>query len=310
MDRGHTMSWTVQSARALRWLRETHQQSWHRPIRAETYAVLRIGFASCLLLEQLVQYLPNLSLFFGPDGMAPRGLNDGGTLDQWQWALLLFNPDSMSVVWAAFLLWMAATIAMLLGWRTRWVTVLVWLGAMCFITRNIMVKNSGDEVLRIALFVLMLSPCGEALSLDSRREKTQSGPGLVPPWGVRLLQWQLAFLYLSTGLAKANGDMWWDGSVVHYVIADVSMAHFSPGILTLPFFLTQAMTRFSLGFELLFLPLVLFRKTRFWVLAMGIGFHCGILLLIEAGWFGFYTMSLYLAFIPDSWWERRERIDG
>ena len=52
----------------------------------------------------------------------------------------------------------------------------------------------------------------------------------------KLLQWQLAFLYLSTGICKAHGQMWWDGTVIHYVLNDVAMTHFSYAQFPLPFF--------------------------------------------------------------------------
>ena len=91
------------------------------------------------------------------------------------------------------------------------------------------------------------------------------------------------------------------------VLNDVTMTHWSFGVFTLPLWLTQLMTWGSLAWELLFLPLVWYRPTRKWVLLFGLAFHVGIAFLIEVGWFGFYTLCYYAAFVPDSFWEARDR---
>lgn len=103
---------------------------WHEPVRAERLAVARILFALAILTDQLFQYAPQLSTYFGPDGVAPAGINDGFLAMSWQWAILLFHTDDMAVVTAVFAVWTAAAFLMLLGWHTRLMTFLVWLGAL------------------------------------------------------------------------------------------------------------------------------------------------------------------------------------
>ena len=76
---------------------------------------------------------------------------------------------------------------------------------MCWLSRNPNILNGGDDTLQVALFLLMLSPSGKALSLDAwlrRRFFGQSGPDWVPPWSIRVMQIQLCIIYLTTGLAK------------------------------------------------------------------------------------------------------------
>jgi hypothetical protein len=290
-------------------LQAYHQRVWHVPVRAETYALMRIVVAFCLLTDQLVQYLPNLEFFYGAAGAVPAGVSDHYLLSDWRWTYYIFHPDDMRIIWTSFLLWMGATIAMLVGCKTRWATAAVWFGYLCFYFRNDFMMNSGDRLLCASLFILMLLPTGEALSIDRRGSERES-PLRLPAWGVRVFQWQIAFLYLSTGICKAYGSMWWDGTVMHYVLNDVTMTHWSFGVFALPLWMTQIMTWVTLCWELLFLPLVWYRPTRKWVLMTGICFHLGIVLLIEVGWFGFYTLCYYAAFVPDSFWEDRDlRLD-
>src|SRR5436305_1991742 len=99
---------------------------WHQPVRAERLALARILLALALLTDQLFQYLPNLEEFFGPTGIAPRGLHDWYQLSQWRLTVLLFNHDEPGVVYPLFALWVGVTACLLVGWQTRLMSVLVW----------------------------------------------------------------------------------------------------------------------------------------------------------------------------------------
>ena len=80
---------------------------------------------------------------------------------------------------------------------------------LCWIYRNPNILNGGDDTLQVGLFLMLISPCGRALSLDAwlrRRRTGDTAPAFVPPWSVRVLQIQLAVIYITTGLAKLGGD--------------------------------------------------------------------------------------------------------
>jgi hypothetical protein len=290
---------------------------WHQPVRAERLALVRILLGLSLLLDQIIQYLPNLGELFGASGVAFAGLHDEFLLDQWRWTILVFGTDNPTVVRIVFGVWMAATVGFVLGWRTRLMNVVVWFLAMCFINRNPIVKNGGDDVMNVGLFLLMFMPTGAAFSLDRlgqlRRDPALAAhPPRVPAWGVRVLQIQLCMLYLTTGLAKLRGGpdtmlegTWWQGTSVYYVLQDITMARVAYAELPLPFWVTAAMTYSSVWFETLFPLLVLLRPTRKWALWFGVLFHLGIYLLIEVGWFSFYTCSMYGAWVPGEFWDRR-----
>ena len=299
---------------------------WHEPIRAERLAAARIFFALAILSDQLVQYLPYLGYFFGPDGVGPEGFDDDFLLRNWRWPALFFYTDNMTVIRLAFAAWMAATVAMLLGCFTRIATILVWFGTMCFLARNPNLKNGGDDVVQLALFLLVISPCGRVMSLDwlrrvrpSRRApgSAEASSGLhgsilrptIAPWPVRLFQIQLCVMYFTTGVAKLRGHTWWEGMSIHNVINDVTMARWSYAQLPLPIWVTALLTWASLAFEVLFPLLVLFRRTRKWTLWFGVCFHLGIYLTIEVGWFSFYSIAMYAVWIPAEWWDRFRRLD-
>jgi hypothetical protein len=284
---------------------------WHEPVPAGPLALTRIAFAGALLAEQLTQYLPNLGWMYGPDGFGPTDVVEPVALRRWRWSILFFSTDNLGIVTTAFWLWVAATVLLLLGWRTRVAAVLTWFGAYCFQNRNWYVLNGGDDLLLIGLFLLMISPCGRALSLDRLRGMRNSGsdapPAFIPPWPVRLFQIQLCVIYLASGIAKLAGESWWDGTTIHYVLLDPTTARFSAALFPLPFWLTAALTWGTLAFELLFIPLVCFRRTRPWALWCGVLFHLGIVALVEVGWFSFYSLAMYGVWAPAAWASNRPR---
>jgi len=291
---------------------------WHQPVRAERLALMRILLALSLLTDQLFQYLPNLEEFFGPAGIAPQGLHDWFQLKNWRWPILLFNSDSPWVVYPLFTIWVAVTALWLVGWHTRLMNAAVWLLTLAFITRNPNILNGGDDTLQVGLFLLLLSPCGRALSLDAwlrHRRKGTTGPEYTVAWPVRVIQIQLCVIYLTTGLAKLvltgwgehgwrPDGTWWDGTSVHYVLNYVTMSRWSFTQMPLPLWITAILTYTSVWWEVFFSVLVLFRRTRGFALLFGLLFHLGIYFTIEVGWFSFYTLSFYGVWVPCWFWER------
>jgi uncharacterized membrane protein YphA (DoxX/SURF4 family) len=287
---------------------------WHTPVRAERLAFTRILFGLALLTDQLIQYLPNLDLFFGPEGIGPAGLYDRRRLFHWHWTIWFFNTDAMPVVRLVFAAWVAVTVAFLLGWHTRVVSVLLWLLTLCIHNRNRSPLNFGDNLVEVGLFLMMLSPAGRAFSLDRWRERQRGrpveDPPLTPAWPVRLLQIQLCMLYLGTGLAKLLPDKewfdssWWEGTSMYYVLTDISLSRWSYAEFPVPLWLTAVATYVSVWWEVLFTPLVLFRRTRKWALWGGIFFHLGIFLVLEAGWFSCFSLAYYGVWVPGEFWDR------
>ena len=303
---------------------------WHRPVRAERLAFMRILLALALLTGELFEYLPNLGEFYGLDGAGPAGLHSPRQLRLWKVSPFFFDTDNPYVFYPAFGLWVAATVLFLVGWRTRWSNLALWLLTRCFVERNPTLKNGGDDVLQLGIFLLLLSPCGMALSLDARRLRRRgllTGPAWVPPWSLRLVQIQVCLIYLTTGLIKLKGDTWmredvpltfggtfpfcswltgtwWDGSSVYWLYNSTTMSRWSYAQFPVPFWVTAVQTYASVWFETLFSFLMLHRWTRRFALAFGVLFHLGIYLTVEVGWFGFYMLSFYAVWTSDRFWGR------
>jgi hypothetical protein len=206
------------------------------------------------------------------------------------------------VLGTCFGLWVLSALALTVGFHTRWAAFAAWLLTMCFFARNSNVKNGGDDIAQIALFWLMFAPTNRAFAWDSRR---LVGPQTTEPWAVRLLQVQICMMYTATGIAKLKGGLggtWLSGTSLHYVYNDIGLTRWSYADLPVPIWLTAPAGYVALFWEVFFIPLVLFKRTRPWALAYGVAFHVMIFLSLEVGWFSVYSLALYPVWIADRFW--------
>lgn len=286
---------------------------WHAPVRAERLALMRILLGGALLVQLFWEYLPNLEYFFGPHGVAPAGMQDRSQTSYWYWSLLIFHTDDMTSIYTAWAIWVGVALLFTIGYWTRLMNVAVWFMTMCFTARNFLLLDGGDDTLQIAIFLLMLSPSGKALSVDAwlrRRRGGEKGPVYTEAWPLRLIQIQLCVIYFTTGLVKLKGTgwfqgTWWDGTSIHYALNYCTWNRWSYAMLPVPFWITAPMTWLSVWWETLFPLLVLWRRTRKWALIFGLLFHIGICVTLSIGWFSFYMMAFYGVWVPDSYWEKR-----
>lgn len=292
-----------------RWLElvtERWHRFWHAPIAAERLALVRIATAVALLSDILLQQLPFSAELFGAGGLQPNGYGQAALLHGWRWTAYFFTPSGAWLgLWLA--VWLASTLAACVGVRTRFVTVAAWLLTLAFFNRHYSMKNFGDSVLRFSTFLLMFAPCADALSWDARRKFGGLRPTVHAPWAVRVFQVQLCVMYASTAISKLVGPItstWYQGTSLHYALNDFVLARVSFASLPVPLWLTMPLSYLVLVWEVTFVPLVSWRRTRRWALGFGIVFHSVAFVALELGWFGFYVLAWYCAWIPDEWFTR------
>ncbi|MET7763441.1 HTTM domain-containing protein [Streptomyces sp. NPDC005393] len=130
-------------------------------------AVVRIGFSFTWLLF-LVREWPHRRELYGPDGpwnwdMADRLIDGNHAFSALMW--------SDSVVWfeIVYTLALVSSALLLLGWRTRTMSVLFMLGVLSLQNRSIFVGDGGDNLVHLMALYLVLTRCGQVWSLDARR---------------------------------------------------------------------------------------------------------------------------------------------
>ena len=284
---------------------------WFAPISARPLGAFRICFGGLAIFNLLLltvdfdHWLTSLGLLRGEEAMQVAGPLRPSIL---HW---LRDPTSARVLWG---LTMAAAVGLTLGWRTKLMSILFYLGMLSIHHRNVLTASGADSLLMCMAFYLMLSPCGAAYSLDARREARKRGYApaepLIVPWAQRLIQIQVCCVYMVTGLLKANGGTWLGGTAMHYVLTNREVGRFDLGGLAAYPILVNILTYGGLGIELSLAFLLWVKAARPWVIAAGLTLHVGILFVVNIPVFGELTTAGYLVFLtPPEWdWVRR-RLD-
>ncbi|MER5469439.1 HTTM domain-containing protein [Streptomyces sp. NPDC002685] len=156
-------------------------------------AVIRIGFAATWLLFLLREY-PHRQEMYGPDG-------------PWSWdlaqQLVASNHAFTALMWSDSQVWfeivyvlaVVSAALLLVGWRTRAMSVLFMIGVLSLQNRSVFMGDGGDNVLHLMSIYLVFTRCGQVWSVDARRERRArearargewTGPGRGGPflWGV------------------------------------------------------------------------------------------------------------------------------
>ncbi|MEU6840974.1 HTTM domain-containing protein [Streptomyces sp. NPDC046716] len=130
-------------------------------------AVVRIGFSATWLLFLLREF-PHRQEMYGPDapwswGMAQQLIADNGAFTALMWS------DGQAWFEIVYVVAMLASVLLLLGWRTRTMSVLFMVGVLSLQNRSVFMGDGGDNVIHLMSIYLVLTRCGQVWSLDARR---------------------------------------------------------------------------------------------------------------------------------------------
>jgi hypothetical protein len=302
---------------------------WFTPQDPATLGLIRICAGAMLFYTHLV-WSSDLAAFFGPSGwLAPEALATayGGARDMlwshWNWI------DSPAAMWAAHIFALVVFALLTLGLFTRVVSILGWLLTVSYAHRVMPAALFGlDDINAMLAMYLMIGPSGAAYSLDRwlmlRKGRAGQGgaipgsqalpgnrllarlclasscrgaPSISANIAIRLMQLHLCVIYLFSGLGKATGETWWDGSAMWLAVAnyeyqsiDLTWLADSPAILSL-------FAHITVAWELSYSALVWPRLTRPLVVAMSIPIHLGIALFLGMMTFGLAMLIANLAFV-------------
>ncbi|MFE4665803.1 HTTM domain-containing protein [Streptomyces sp. NPDC056716] len=139
------------------------------PLGPYQSAVIRIGFAATWLLFLLREF-PHRQELYGPDGPWSWGLAEELVGLNGAFTALLWSDGQVwfEIVYAGSAL---ASLLLLLGWRTRTMTVLFMVGVLSLQNRSVFVGDGGDNVLHLMCLYLVFTRCGQVWSLDARRAR-------------------------------------------------------------------------------------------------------------------------------------------
>ncbi|MFG2136010.1 HTTM domain-containing protein [Streptomyces sp. NPDC048650] len=162
-------------------------------------AVLRIGLSLTWLALLLREWVHRNELY-GPGSpwswtMAHELIGTHQTLNALMWS------DSRLWFEIVYVMAIAASVMLFLGWRTRTASLLFMAGVLALLNRNPYVGNAGEDVIHIMAIYLVFTRCGRVWSLDARRSAEGRGGGR-DAVGIVMWVFLTAALTLVTVLGK------------------------------------------------------------------------------------------------------------
>ena len=270
-------------------------------------AALRIVLA-VIVLADLSGRSGNLLAHYTEEGVLPTRILLAEPGMTWR-ASLNFINDTLFVQALLFGITALAAVALLVGYRTRLVTVVVWVLMLSIQVRNPFVTTGADVLLRLLLFWSIFLPLGAWWSLDSRREMT------LPRVSMRFVSMatvglflQIAFMYWFTAILKSGPEWRVDGSALYYAFAaEQYSGTLGPYLLQFPTLLT-VLTFVALGIEafapfLLFCPIATGPVRTVGVLLI-MSLQIGILLTMWIWFFPWLGAFCMVCFLPSWFWDR------
>ncbi|MFE7317730.1 HTTM domain-containing protein [Streptomyces sp. NPDC057555] len=174
-------------------------------------AVIRIGFAATWLLFLLREW-PYRQQLYGPTGPWDFGMVRQLLNSNHGFSVLLWS-DSRGWFECVYLLAIVAGALLMLGWRTRTMSVLFMVGVLSLQNRSVFIGDGGDNVIHLMSMYLVLTRCGQVWSLDARRARRTAAAapdtGGAPRDVAGIVLWAVLGLALAAAqLAGAPGLTW------------------------------------------------------------------------------------------------------
>lgn len=287
-------------------------QFWFSECSPLAVALYRIFFGIIQTIFVLL-LTEEMSVWFGEKGILGNQTvsNFNGSV---RLNVLNFDPANPHLLMALFVIFFLASICLVLGYKTRLAAIVSFILYSSLYHRDPFLFNSGDTYMRVSCFWLIFSAAGQALSLDSWLENKRKG--LVDPmftdfkyapvsmWAYRLLQLQLALVYLHTMVCKFWGPVWYDGTAVYYSsriedLIRVKLPYVFENLWTI-----NLLTWGTLILETGLFTLIWIKELRYYVIACAIIFHLIIDLHMNIPLFEWEMIISYVLFIEAKHLER------
>ncbi len=264
---------------------------------------MRIALA-LIIISDLVIRAGDLQAFFTDSGIWPTHLikNFGWQPGYWSFHALSGNEG---FTWALFALHFLFAISLLVGYKTRLATILVWVFTISLHNRNLFILQSGDDLLRLTLFWGIFLPWGNALSFDSKKYATKKQVSSLASMGYLLL---ISSVYLFTVFFKNSSEWHNEGTAIYYALSleqirlpvgDWLYQHPS---------LMKALTHLVYIIEIIIPVAILFPDkkgiSRFIAFLLLVILHIGIGLTMYVGLFFLISMATAIGLIPGKYFNK------
>lgn len=258
---------------------------------ARKVALFRIVFGTVIFLNVLLM-AGHLVPYFSSAGFYSTTMAHS-LANPLAFSLFYVLGDGPVIVYAAYVILVVACLLFIVGWRSRLMAIILFVLYTSFEMRNPLLFHAGDDILRIALFYTCFLQTDRAFVLPMlKRVSARSVPG----WPVKLIQFQMACIYLSAGISKVESPQWWDGSYAYRMLTLPGRGYFSwHWLLHMPT-LANLLTYSVIWMEISFFFLVWFESTRRLAVIQAALLHLGILATVNVVYFSEIMLSILFLF--------------
>lgn len=288
--------------RVQTWLR----RFWLEPASSDGLAFLRIAVA-LISLVQLAILWPHLPELYGNFGLVQWVITDVGagdyapSLGTLGLQLAPLGINTMTTMYAVFVLYAVGLVGLLVGYRTRVFAVLAWFTHGLTSANAYLSLYGVDSILHVLFFYLVFIPSAGRWSLDARAGRVLTGPSSTARVALRTLQLHLCFIYLDTGLAKAQGPQWWNGEALWRALMQPQFQAFDFSWLASYPLLAKVACWSTLLIEVGYAGMIwLPRLRRHWLVATLL-LHAGIAVCLKLWLFSLTMMAFNLAAFAWEW---------
>jgi hypothetical protein len=270
-------------------------------------AALRIG-VGLLILYDLFQRSRDLVAHYTDFGLIPRAVAIKEITNRWVMSFHLMN-GTWEIQAILFFLAGIFAVGLLLGYKTRVMTVASWIFLASLQARNPFVNGGGDVMLRIFLFWCMFLPWGARYSVDSAWQAPKEElPKRCLSIATIAFYAQFLYMYWFSVLLKTGPEWRVEGSAMYYALSlDYIVTNLGRFLLEFPTllkFMTYGVFWFEvIGPVLLISPFFTYQTRIFGICGFSL-LHMGILLTLGLGTFPLMNILCMLFFVPPEVWDK------
>jgi hypothetical protein len=266
---------------------------------------MRIGMALVVIADLFIR-ISDLTAHYTNEGLWPTYLirNFGWNVGYWS-----FHAFYGSFLWELFLFIVHFVFAffLLLGYKTKLSTFIVWIFTISLHNRNIYILQSGDDLLRLTLFWGLFLPWDAYYSVDSKKTNQGKKQSIAANVGYLLL---IASVYFFSVNLKTSSEWRGDGNALYYALS-LEQLRLPIGSWLYHFpLLMKFLTRFVFYLEFIIPVLIVWpsRKgyPRFIAFICILLLHSGIALTLYVGLFFVIGMVSSIGLLPTWFFDKIE----
>ncbi len=263
-----------------------------------------------VILYDIFHRVQVADLFYSDSGVLSRDYFLKYMAHPWSFSLLFFN-GTLTFSYLYFFVYFLITCFFIIGFKTKFITIMLWIFTVSLHDRNWWVLNAGDDILRIYLLICIFLPMGAIWSVDSLKENREKIINYSSLWSFAFY-FQIAIIYFSTFFYKDSPEWRSDFSATEYALGlDTFLSYFGSFFREASTIL-QGLTLYSIIGEIV-CPVLLMLGFIFYsyafipkILAIifGLSFHCGLIVMMTLGDFPFFCVAYWLGLLPNEFWAK------